>query len=63
VAKYDEFDDDNDASTTGKFKTWNLGLIRYLDPSLRLKLFYELTDQERNDIDDNVFRAEFIANF
>ena len=64
VLKYDEFDeDDDDPARTGKLSTWNFGLIRYLDPALRLKLFYELAEEQRNEVDNNIFRAELIATF
>jgi phosphate-selective porin len=64
VAKYDEFDEDNDAADrTGKQSAWNLGLIRYLDPSTRLKLFYQINQEGRNDIDNNQLTVEFITLF
>jgi hypothetical protein len=64
VVKYDEFDEDDDApARTGKLSSWNLGLIRYLDAALRLKLFYEINEEARNELDNNIFRAEFIATF
>lgn len=64
VAKYDWFDEDIHSPTRpGWISAWNLGIIRYLDPALRLKLFYQINDEQRNSIDNNVFTAEFIANF
>jgi phosphate-selective porin len=63
VAKYDEFDDDNPTSTNGKLKAWNLGLIRYLDHSTRLKLFYQINDEARNETDNDGFTVELIALF
>jgi Phosphate-selective porin O and P/S-layer homology domain len=64
VAKYDWFDEDiDDPARPGKISAWNLGIIRYLDPVLRLKLFYQINDEQRNEVDNNLFTAEFIANF
>jgi hypothetical protein len=64
VAKYDEYDEDNDApNRPGKQSAWNLGLIRYLDPSTRLKLFYQINREERNDVDNNLTTIEFITLF
>jgi phosphate-selective porin len=64
VAKYDWFDEDLDAANRpGKISAWNLGIIRYLDPALRVKLFYQINEEQRNKVDNNVITAEFIANF
>jgi hypothetical protein len=64
VAKYDEYDEDNNAANRpGKQSAWNLGIIRYLDPSTRLKLFYQINEEERNDVDNDQLTVEFIALF
>lgn len=66
VARYDEFDDDLPDPTgagRGKLSAWNLGLIRYLDLSTRLKLFYSINQEERNDIDNDQAIIEFITLF
>jgi len=63
VAKYDEFDEDLPTSTAGKLKSWNLGFIRSLDTSTRLKLFYQINDEERSEVDNDGFTVELITVF
>ena len=63
VAKYEQFDPDNAADRNGKVTAWNLGVIRYLDPSTRLKLFYQINQEDRNSFDNNVTTVEVITLF
>ncbi len=63
VGKYDEYDPDDRANRNGKVSAWNVGVIRYLDPSTRLKLFYQINDEQRNSFDNNVTTVEFITLF
>jgi hypothetical protein len=70
VAKYDEYDSDglpvagySSTQLPGKVRTWNLGLIRYLDASTRLKLFYQIPEEENNEIDNNQATLELITLF
>lgn len=63
VAQYDVLDDKALASSFGKLKTWNLGLIRFLDDATKLKLFYEINNEEKNPARNNGLRAEVITVF
>ena len=62
VVRFDTYDDDG-LDKFGRIDTWNVGLIRYLDPNLRVKAFYEMPREERNRLKNNVARVEFIAIF
>ena len=63
VAQYDVLDDAAMASTFGKLSTWNLGVIRFLDDATKIKLFYEINDEEKNPVSDNGVRVEVITVF
>ncbi len=63
VAQYDVLDDEAMAVTFGKLSTWNLGLIRFLDESTKLKLFYEINGEEKNSVSNNGLRVETITVF
>ena len=63
VAQYDELNDRAMASTYGKLKTWNLGVIRFLDENTKLKLFYEINDEEKNPVRNNGLRLEALTIF
>ncbi len=63
VAQYDLLDDRALHPTFGKLGTWNLGLVRFLDEATRLKLFYEINNEEKNSVDNNGLRVEMITIF
>lgn len=63
VAQYDVLNDKAMAITYGKLSTWNLGVIRFLDDATRLKLFYEINDEEKNSVSNNGLRVEMITVF
>ncbi|MCE5200477.1 MAG: porin [Armatimonadota bacterium] len=63
VAQYDVLDDKAMATTFGKLTTWNLGFIRFLDDATRLKLFYEINNEEKNSVSNNGLRVEMITVF
>lgn len=62
VVRFDTYNDKG-ADKFGRIDTWNAGIIRYLDPNLRVKLFHEVPKEERNRFKNNVTRVEFIAVF
>lgn len=63
VAQYDVLDDAAMASSFGKLSSWNLGLIRFLDDATRLKLFYEINNEEKHSVSNNGVRVEMITVF
>lgn len=63
VAQYDEVDDEAMAGTFGKLSAWNLGVIRFLDESTKLKLFYEINDEEHNEVSNDGLRLEVLTSF
>jgi len=63
VAQYDLLNDRAMAATFGKLGTWNLGVIRFLDDATRLKLFYEINNEEKNSVRNNGLRIETITVF
>lgn len=63
IAQYDVLDDAAMAKTFGQLKTWNLGLIRFLDDATKLKLFYEINDESKNAVSNNGVRVEVISVF
>jgi hypothetical protein len=62
-ANIDVLDDKAMATTFGKLTTWNLGFIRFLDDATRLKLFYEINNEEKNSVSNNGLRVEMITVF
>ena len=63
VAQYDVLNDKAMANTFGKLSTWNLGVIRFLDEATRLKLFYEINNEQKNSVRNNGVRVEMITVF
>lgn len=63
VAQYDVLNDKAMANTFGTLSTWNLGLIRFLDDATRLKLFYEINNEEKHSVSNNGVRVEMITVF
>jgi len=63
VAQYDVLDDDAMAGTYGKLTTWNLGLVKFLDDATKLKVFYEINNEEKNSVRNNGLRVEMITVF
>lgn len=62
VARFDEFDYDH-LSVAERTRTLNLGLIRYLSPNLKCKLFHESPRDKFGDVKDNRVIAEVLATF
>lgn len=63
VAQYDSVDDPALKNTFGKLTTWNLGVIHFLDDATRLKLFYEMNNEEKTEVRNNGLRVEMITVF
>lgn len=63
VAQYDVLDDRAMANTFGKLSTWNLGIIRFLDDATKLKVFYEINNEQKNHIRNNGLRVEVLIVF
>lgn len=63
VVLYDFYDDKYEHTKNGKLTTWDLGWIHYLDDNLRLKLFYQINNEELNKVDNNIARVELISTF
>lgn len=62
VTRYSTMSTDPALPQYGRISSWELGVIRRLDCSTRLKLFYKLTNEEYNEIDgNNGFVAEWIT--
>ncbi len=63
VAQYDVLNDKAMAATYGKLSTWNLGIIRFLDDATKLKVFYEINNEEKNSVTNNGLRVEVLTVF
>lgn len=62
VVMYDVFNDPSN-TTNGDLNNWNVGYIRRLDEATRLKLFYEIRNEERAKFNNNILTAEVITLF
>ncbi len=63
VYKYDVFDGDNPSSATGRLTNHQVGLIRYLDDTTRLKFFYQWRSTEMGNLDSDSAVVEWITKF
>ena len=63
VAQYDVLNDRAMANTFGRLTTWNLGIIRFLDDATRLKVFYEINNEQIHPVSNNGLRVEMITVF
>jgi len=63
VAQYDVMNDRAMAGSYGKLSTWNLGVIRFIDDSTKLKLFYEINNEEKRSASNNGLRVELLTVF
>lgn len=62
VGKFDLYDDDG-LSAAGTVKTWNVGLIRYLDPNLKVRCFYEMPRESKVSVKNDTLRLEAVVGF
>lgn len=64
VVKYDSYNDKNpDPASYGIQNAWNVGLVHWLDNATRLKLFYQINQEQRNSYNNNLFTVELITKF
>lgn len=63
VARYSSLENDPTKPNYGRRSAWDLGIIRWLDDSTRLKLFYQINKEETNSINNNAWAAEWIATY
>lgn len=63
VVQYDVLDDAALGSTFGTLRTWNLGIIHFLDDATKLKVFYEINKEQANELNNNGLRIEMLTTF
>lgn len=63
VAKWETMSLDPANAKYGRRSAWNLGLIHRLDDKTRLKAFYQINQEEKQEIDNNQFTFEWITTF
>lgn len=63
VARYETLSKDPRNVQFGRRSSWQLGWLRWLDHRTRLKLFYQDNAEERNSINNNVWRLEWLTTF
>jgi hypothetical protein len=47
----------------GDLGTWNLGVVHFLDDATRLKLFYEINNEQQHQVSNNGLRFEVLTVF
>lgn len=62
VAMYDFFKDAGNVKN-GNLTTWDLGLIHSLDSATKVKLFYEINKEEKDEFRNDITRFEIISLF
>lgn len=63
VVKWETISLDPAHTKYGRRSAWNLGLIRQLDDKTRLKAFYQINKEEKQEFDNNQFTFEWITTF
>lgn len=65
VARYSSLSEDAVTfnKNYGRRSAWEVGYLRWLDPKIRMKLFYKVNKEERNEIDNDGFTAEWVATY
>ncbi len=63
VARWETMSEDPKYTKYGRRSAWNLGLIRYLDDKTRLKVFYQINDEEKEEFKNNNLVCEWITNY
>jgi hypothetical protein len=63
VAQCDVLDDAALEGSFGRLSSWNLGIVRLLDNATKLKLFYEISNEEKNEVHNDGLRIDMITVF
>jgi hypothetical protein len=63
VARWETMSEDPKYTKYGRRSALNLGLIRYLDDKTRLKLFYQINNEEKNEFENNNLVCEWITTY
>jgi hypothetical protein len=63
VVKYSYYNPNFAGDKYGKLTTWDLGFNKYLDSQTKLRLFYQINDEQRAAFKNNVIRAEILTIF
>ncbi|MDH7601402.1 MAG: porin [Armatimonadota bacterium] len=63
VARWETMSEDPKYVKYGRRTAWNIGLVRYLDDKTRLKVFYQINDEEKEEFKNNNLVCEWIASY
>lgn len=63
VARYETLSKDPRYVNFGRRSSWQFGYLRWLDDRTRLKLFYQDNKENKNSMDNNVWRLEWLTTF
>lgn len=63
VGRYESLSQDPLYPQFGRRSAWNLGYIRFLDDHTKLKLFYQINQEEKDSFANNSFIAEWLIAF
>lgn len=63
VVKYAVYDPNFAANANGTTTAWCVGFNKYLDPTTKLRLFYQINGEQRNSFANNLLIAEILTVF
>lgn len=63
VARYESLSQDPLNPAFGRRSAWNLGYIRFLDDNQKMKLFYQINEEEVGEIQNNSLIAEWLVAY
>lgn len=63
VAKYESLSQDPKFPAFGRRSAWNLGVLHWLDSNTRVKLFYNINQEQSAPIDNNIWRFEVLTTY
>lgn len=63
VARYESLSQDPLYPDFGRRSAWNLGVIHFLDDSQKIKLFYQINNEQKHAVPNNGFIAEWLLTY